>query len=59
MRIEKWIERLDLETPAAKTLKELAEALPRDRHFRITLFGSAPLQIAIEPTLLSADVPNW
>jgi hypothetical protein len=56
MRIEPWIQQLDLETPAAKTLNQLAAALPPERHFRITLFGSAPLQIGIEPSLLSADV---
>ena len=31
-------------------------ALPADRLWRITLFGSAPLQINVEPSLLSGDV---
>ena len=37
-------------------MRKLAEVLPKTRPFRITLFGSAPLQISIEPTLLSGDV---
>jgi hypothetical protein len=56
MQIDQWTQHLDLETPAGKTLRELAAALPQNRQFRITLFGSAPLQIAIEPTLLSGDI---
>ena len=30
--------------------------LPKDRSFKITLFGSAPIQITVEPSLLSSDV---
>jgi len=37
-------------------LHKLADVLPKTRPVRITLFGSAPLQICIEPTLLSGDV---
>ena len=51
-----WTQEIDLGTPAGQTLRKLAEVLPRSRPFRITLFGSAPLQISIEPTLLSGDV---
>ena len=51
-----WTQRIDLETPAGQTLVKLAGALPQSRPFRITLFGSAPLQISIEPNLLSGDV---
>jgi hypothetical protein len=51
-----WTQEIDLGTPAGLTLRKLAEVLPRSRPFRITLFGSAPLQICIEPTLLSGDV---
>ena len=51
-----WTQEFDLDTPAGRTLRKLAEVLPRTRPFRITLFGSAPLQISLEPSLLSGDV---
>jgi hypothetical protein len=51
-----WTDTFDLTTPAAEALKKLVTVLPKDRAFRITLFGSAPIQIAVEPNLLSADV---
>ena len=51
-----WTQEIDLGTPAGQTLRKLAEVLPKTRPFRITLFGSAPLQICIEPALLSGDV---
>ena len=51
-----WTQKIDLDTPAGRTLQKLAAALPKNRPLRITLFGSAPLQISIEPTLLSGDV---
>lgn len=55
--IEKnWSSNFNLDTPAGRVLKLLVAALPSDRSFRITLFGSAPLQINIEPGLLSGDV---
>ena len=54
--IDWWTQKIDLDTPAGETLRKLAEVLPKTRPFRITLFGSAPLQISIEPTLLSGDV---
>jgi hypothetical protein len=56
MRIEQWNQALDLNTPAALALKRLADALPANRNFRIVVFGSGPLQIGIEPALLSGDV---
>lgn len=56
MRIEPWSKHLDLQTPAALALKRLAAALPSNRQFRIVVFGSAPLQLEIEPLLLSGDV---
>lgn len=37
-------------------LRRLASSLPQDRELTITLFGSAPLQIAVDPMLTSADV---
>ena len=56
MITEAWSRHFDLGTPAGRVLKKLAGALPRDRKFRIVVFGSAPLQINIEPGLLSGDV---
>lgn len=51
-----WTNQVNLNTPAGEAIRKLAAALPKDRPFRVTLFGSAPLQIAVEPALLSADV---
>jgi hypothetical protein len=51
-----WTSSLELETPAARMLRRLASLLPQGREFQITVFGSAPLQIAVDPTLTSADV---
>ena len=56
MAIDSWTTRIDLGTPAGEALKKLAAALPKDRPFRITLFGSAPIQIMVDPLLLSADI---
>jgi hypothetical protein len=51
-----WTSSLELETPAGRMLRRLASLLPQGREFQITVFGSAPLQIAVDPTLTSADV---
>jgi hypothetical protein len=51
-----WTQKIDLATPAGETLRKLAAVLPKTRSYRITLFGSAPLQLSIEPSLLSGDV---
>ena len=51
-----WSPNIDWGTPAGRTLKVLLAALPTDRQFSITLFGSSPLQLAIESTFKSADV---
>ena len=56
MASDSWTAPFDLGTPAVRALQKLAAVLPQERHFRITLFGSAPIQIAIENTFLSADV---
>lgn len=56
MAIDFWTDTVNWSTPAGVALKDLIAVLPRDRPFLITLFGSAPLQITVEPQLLSGDV---
>ena len=51
-----WAGSIDLETPAGKLLRKLISTLPSEQRFEITVFGSAPLQIAVDSTLTSADV---
>ncbi|HVU09154.1 MAG TPA: DUF6036 family nucleotidyltransferase [Verrucomicrobiae bacterium] len=51
-----WTQKIELDTPAGQTLRKLVEVLPKTRPLRITLFGSAPLQLSIDATLLSGDV---
>ena len=51
-----WTQMLFLNGPAAEVLRRLAAALPQERHFEITLFGSAPLQLQVEENFLSGDV---
>lgn len=47
---------INLETPAGKLLHKLIALLPTEKHFNITVFCSAPLQITIDSALTSADV---
>ncbi|MEW6302870.1 MAG: hypothetical protein AB1705_05330 [Verrucomicrobiota bacterium] len=56
MGIGSWANHIDWQTPAGQMLQKLAAALPAGRRFSITVFGSAPIQITVEPSLLSADV---
>jgi hypothetical protein len=51
-----WGGSLDLGTPAGKLLQRLVAALPSDRNFEITVFGSAPIQLFIDSALTSGDV---
>lgn len=51
-----WASIIDWETAAGRTLRELMDALPKDREWSLTLFGSSPLQLALEPSFTSADV---
>lgn len=51
-----WASVIDWETTAGRTLRELLDALPKDREWSLTLFGSSPLQLALEPSFTSADV---
>lgn len=56
MAIDSWTTKFDLDTPAGIALKKLLAALPEDRRFNITLFGSAPIQISVDNRLLSQDI---
>ena len=51
-----WQPEIDWQTPAGRALRSLIAALPPGREFDLTLFGSSPLQIGIEPTFTSADI---
>jgi hypothetical protein len=51
-----WPPQINWETPAGRTLKKLFAALSPDRDWSITLFGSSPLQLTLEPAFTSADV---
>jgi len=51
---DSWEPQIDLDTPAGRTLEEIVRLVPVGT--RITLFGSAPLQICLDPQFLSQDV---
>jgi hypothetical protein len=53
---ESWHPEIDWDIPAGQALDKLVAALPANRSWRITIFGSSPLQLAVDPTFLSADV---
>lgn len=53
---ESWRPEINWQTPAGQVLDKLVDALPADRQWRIIVFGSSPLQLAIDPTFISADV---
>jgi hypothetical protein len=53
---DSWAGSPHLNAPAAELLKRLVAALPKDREYQITVFGSAPIQVFIDSTLTSADV---
>ena len=51
-----WSPSIDWSTPAGNVLRALIAELPGDREFHITLFGSPPLQLAIESRFVSNGV---
>lgn len=51
-----WSPEINWKTPAGEALLALFEALPRNLEWAITLFGSSPLQLTLEPSFTSADV---
>ena len=53
---EAWNPQLRWDSPAGRVLQQLLSALPCDSPIRITVFGSAPLQLGIDAGFLSADV---
>src|SRR5688572_32486655 len=53
---ESWRPEINWDTPAGRLIDDLVDSLPASRPWRIIIFGSSPLQLAIDPTFLSADV---
>ncbi|MDQ6632352.1 MAG: hypothetical protein M3Y82_11470 [Verrucomicrobiota bacterium] len=51
-----WAGEIDWSTPAGQLLQTFLDALPKDRAFHVTIYGSAPLQLTVDRHLLSADV---
>lgn len=53
---EPWKPTINWEAPAGRFLRRFVETLPLERPFTIVVFGSAPLQLGIDPGLLSGDI---
>ncbi|MEO5803375.1 MAG: hypothetical protein ABIR24_07570 [Verrucomicrobiota bacterium] len=51
-----WRAEIDWNTVAGQFLQKFLSQLPSDRHFQITLYGSAPLQLTVDRSLLSGDI---
>ena len=51
-----WTGEIDWATPAGKLLQKFLAALPKDRPFHLTIYGSAPLQLTVDRQLMSGDV---
>ncbi len=56
MELQSWAGSIDLNTRAAELLRKIVAALPPERDFTVTVFGSAPIQICVDSSLTSADV---
>ena len=53
---ERWQPRLNWDTPAGRLLDRAIAALPTGRPWEIIVFGSAPLQLGLDPGFVSGDV---
>jgi uncharacterized nucleotidyltransferase DUF6036 len=53
---ERWRPELNWDTPAGRILDRLVKALPKEHGGTIIVFGSSPLQLALDPSFLSGDV---
>jgi len=51
-----WMGEIDWTRPAGRLLDQFLASLPADRAFRLTVYGSAPLQLTLDRQFLSADV---
>jgi hypothetical protein len=51
-----WTGEIDWTAPAGRLLEQFLVSLPTDRSFRLTVYGSAPLQLTVDRQLLSGDV---
>jgi hypothetical protein len=53
---ESWRPEINWQTLAGQVLDKLVDCLPADRSWGIIIFGSSPLQLALDPTFASAHV---
>ncbi len=51
-----WNPTLDWSAPAGEVLKKFIAHLPKGRVFKITVFGSSPIQLGIDSNFVSGDV---
>src|SRR5207247_7365923 len=51
-----WAGEIDWSTPASRLLEKFLATLPKDRTFRFTIYGSAPLQLTVDRQLMSGAV---
>ena len=53
---ERWHPRLNWDAPAGRLLDRVVAALPAEKPWEIIVFGSAPLQLGLDPGFVSGDV---
>ena len=51
-----WTGEVNWDTPAGRLLDRFFAVLPLESQFHFCLYGSAPLQLTLDPFWLSADV---